>query len=208
MRLAVIAANGRTGQVFVARALGAGHEIRGGVRGDKHSEPHPNLTYVNCDVTKPEEVRALLEGVDAVVSLIGHRWGSPKNLQTTVMQNLISAMQDAGIRRVVSLTGTGVRFPGDKVTLIDRFVNVFVRTLGHRRYKDGKEHAKLLQATDLDWTIIRVLRLEKIKPRPFQLTPNGPTRVLTCREEVATAILQVLEQRSFIKAAPIISPAS
>jgi hypothetical protein len=57
----------------------------------------------------------------------------------------------------------------------------------------------------LDWTIIRVLKLQNIRTKPFELLENGPTKLFVSREEVAQAVLQVIEDKSFIQQAPIIS---
>jgi putative NADH-flavin reductase len=205
MRIAVIAANGRTGRAFLKKALAAGHEVRGGVLGNGHVPPHPLLTLIHCDATQPDDLRKLFTDQEAVVSLIGHVKGSPPDVQTSAIQKVISVMDEAGLKRVVSLTGTGVRFPGDHITPWDRFLNLGVSIKDPARVKDGREHVAALQASDLDWTVIRVLKLQNVPPKPFRLTESGPTKPYVGREEVAEAILEVLENESFIKKAPIIS---
>jgi putative NADH-flavin reductase len=208
MKIAVIAANGRSGQAFVERALEAGHQVRGGIRGDSRLPRHACLTLVPCDATRKEDLMNLIKGQEAVVSLIGHIKGSSTDVQTVAIQNVSSVMEELGLKRLVSLTGTGVRFTGDKVTLIDRFLNLGVNIIDPARVRDGRQHVEVLQQTDLDWTVIRVLKLQNVPPKPYRLTPHGPTKPYVGREEVAEAILEVLENSSFIKQAPIISPAA
>ena len=205
MNIAVVAANGGSGKVFVEYALNAGHSVRAGVRGTNTLAPHPNLTVVECDATNSNQVANLIDGQDAVVSFIGHVKGSPAHVQTDAMRTLSTEMHSRGITRLVSLTGTGVRFPGDHITLIDRFLNMGIGIVDPERIQDGKDHVALLQAGTLNWTVIRVLKLQNIAPKPFSLKAGGPTKVMVGREEVALATLQVLENGSFIKAAPIIS---
>lgn len=205
MNIAVIAANGRSGRVFVDEALAAGHSVRAGVRGTHNFDTQPNLTVISCDATKVEELERLIEGQDVVVSLIGHGKNSPPHLQTDAMKALRTAMKRAHISRCVSLTGTGVRFPGDRITLIDRILNAAVGIIDPARVRDGKDHVAFLQQTDLDWTVVRVLKLENISPRPFELRQNGPTKIVVGRREVAKAILQIIEENSFVRQSPIIS---
>lgn len=205
MRIAVIAANGRTGRAFLKKALAVGHEVRGGVLGSGHIPPHPLLTLIHCDATVPDDLRKLFADQDAVVSLIGHVKGSPPDVQTSAIQKVISVMDETGLKRVVSLTGTGVRFPGDHITMWDRFLNFGVSIKDPDRVKDGRKHVAALQTSDLDWTVIRVLKLQDVPPKLFKLTESGPTKPYVGREEVAEAILEVLENESFIKKAPIIS---
>jgi len=207
MNIAVIAANGRSGQAFVEAALAAGHTVRGGVLGKNFLRPHPGLTVVRCDATKQGDLKALLAGQDAVVSLIGHVKGSPPDVQTVAIQNIASVMESLGVRRLVSLTGTGVRFPGDKVTLLDRLLNLAVMLVDPARVKDGRKHVEVLTRSNLDWTVVRVLKLQDVPPAPFSLTEHGPTKPYVGRVEVAQAILQVLESNGFIRQAPIISKA-
>jgi putative NADH-flavin reductase len=167
----------------------------------------PGLQCVPCDATRSADVARVIAGQDAVVSLIGHVKDSPATVQTDAMRVLVASMQAANIRRLVSLTGTGVRLPGDRITLIDRVLNAAVLFVDKARVTDGRNHAAVLQESQLDWTVIRVLKLQNTAPKPFVLTTHGPTRAYVSREEVATAILDVLESGSFIRQSPIISKA-
>jgi putative NADH-flavin reductase len=205
MKIAVIAANGRSGQAFVEAALTAGHSIRAGVRRKSYLKPHPNLTVVECDATNEAQLKNLLSGQEAVASFIGHVKGSEPNVQTIAIQQVVDVMKALGVKRLVSLTGTGVRFSGDKISLIDRILNLSISIIDPARVKDGKNHVEVLKSSALDWTVIRVLKLQNVPPKPFELREHGPTKWYVSRQEVAQAVLQVLEQHSFIKQAPIIS---
>jgi putative NADH-flavin reductase len=208
MKIAVIAANGRSGQAFVEAALAAGHEVRGGVRGQSPFVSTPKLTIVQCDATNKEDLRTLIANQDAVVSLIGHVKKSAPDVQTAAIQTVAEVMNELGVTRLVSLTGTGVRFPGDTITLIDRILNTAVSIVDPARVKDGKDHVVALQQSGLDWTVIRVLKLQNVPPKPYSLTEHGPTKPYVGRDEVAQAILEVLEDDSLVQKAPIISKAS
>ncbi len=205
MKIAVIAANGRSGQAFVNKALSAGHTINAGVLGISHLPIHENLKIITCDATKEEEIEKLIEGQEVVVSLIGHVKGSQPDVQSVAIKKVIQAMDRRNLKRLISLTGTGVRFPGDHITLIDRFLNLSISIIDPNRVKDGIQHVEILKQSDLDWTVIRVLKLQNVKAKPFKLTEHGPTKNYVGREEVASAILEAIEQKSFIKNAPIIS---
>lgn len=204
MKVAVIAANGRSGQAFVELALAKGHVVRAGVYGESNLKPHPNLEVVNCDATDPQHLMNLLAGQEAIVSFIGHVKGSQPNVQTAAMQELVTVMKNLGINRIVSLTGTGVRFDGDRIRIIDRILNMTMRIIDPERINDGKRHVEVLRASDLNWTVIRVLKLQNVAPKPFALSEHGPTKLYVGRKEVAQAVLQVLEQSSFLAQAPII----
>lgn len=205
MNIAVIAANGRTGKIFVEAALAAGHTIRAGSLSIGNLPEHPHLTEVICDATNEADLQKLLNGQDAVASFIGHVKGSAPDVQTVAMKALTAAMRQQNVRRIISLTGTGVRFTGDKITLIDRVLNLAVSILDKYRVKDGRDHVEVLKQSNLDWTVIRVLKLQNVATSPFTLREHGPTKIYVGRGEVSLAVLQVLEESSFIKKAPIIS---
>ena len=205
MKLAVIAANGRSGKAFVELALAAGHEIRAGIFGTNTLAPHEHLAVVPCDATNQKELENLLAGQDAVVSFIGHTKGSPPQVQADAMRRLVPVMQKLHIQRLVSLTGTGVRRDGDRIPLIDRLLNLGIGIIDPARVADGREHVGVLEGSTLDWTVIRVLKLQHVRPAPFKLTLHGPTKWYVGREEVAQAVLQTLEENTFIRQSPIIS---
>lgn len=207
MNIAVIAANGRSGAAFVRAALEAGHTIKAGVHKGHAFAAHPALTVLECDATSSEDVARLIKDQDAVVSFIGHVKGSPAHVQTDAMRVLSAQMKLQGIKRLVSLTGTGVRFAGDKITLIDRILNLSIGIIDPARIQDGKDHVEVLKGSELNWTVIRVLKLQNIPAKAFSLKAHGPTKVVVGREEVALAVLRVLNETSFIKEAPIISRA-
>lgn len=204
MNIAVVSANGRLGKAFVETALAAGHSVRAGTRGRARFKKHPNLTVIPCDATNYYEVKALIKGQDVVVSCIGHVKNSLPNVQTLATETIVKAMKEVGIKRFVTLTGTGVREPGDHITLTDRVLNLTVKIIDRPRVKDGREHVSVLKRSGLEWTIIRVLKLQFENNRPFTLRQHGPTLPYVSREEAARAMLEVIEKNTFIRKLPII----
>jgi putative NADH-flavin reductase len=207
MKIAVIAANGRAGRAFVTAALAAGHSVHAGVHGEARFDEHPLLEVMPCDATNLAQVTQLITGQDAVASFIGHTPRSPATVQADATKTIVAAMQQLGVKRFVSLTGTGVRQAGDRIPFIDYLMTLGIRLLDPKRVADGIAHARILEQSQLDWTIIRVLKLQPVTPRPFALTPHGPTKWYVSREDVAQAVLQVLQQDSYIHEMPILSHA-
>jgi putative NADH-flavin reductase len=205
MHIAVIAANGRLGRVFVEEALANGHNVRAGIRGKSHLQTHPNLEVVKCDANQPADLMNLVKDQEVVVSALGHVKGSAADVQTIATKMILDVMQKSGVKRFVDVTGTGVRFSEDRVTLVDNILNFAVQIIDPARVKDGRDHVAVLQASELDWTTIRVLKLQNVAAKPFELSTHGPTKWYVGRGEVAKAMLQVIEENSFIRQSPIIS---
>ena len=205
MNIAVIAADGRLGREFVKSALLAGHFVRAGVRKRAAFEQTESIKVVHCDATNASDIKKLMTDQDVVVSCIGHIKGSDPHVQTQATKVIVDVMNELQLKRFVTVTGTGVRFPGDKIGLVDRILNTAVALIDPDRVNDGRNHMKILQASNLDWTVIRLLKLQNMPVRDFELLLHGPTKWLVGRKEVAKAILEVIEQDSFIKQSPIIA---
>jgi hypothetical protein len=203
--IAVIGASGKSGRAFVLTALKAGYAIRAGIHTSNSLPQHKNLTVVRIDATDFEDVKTLIKGSDVVVSLIGHVKKSPASLQTDTTINIVRAMDQANLKRFISLTGSGVRFPGDMPSLPDRLLNAILKIVMKDIINDGVAHAKVLQDSSLGWTIIRGLILTEHSAQDFTLTEHGPAKLLCPREEIALGILQLIENNSFVKKAVTIS---
>jgi len=204
MNIAIISANGRLGSELVKAALEAGHTVRAGTRGLSTFKDTDHLTAIPCDATNYYEVKALIKDQDVVFSCIGHVPNSAGDVQTIATKTIVRAMDELGMKRFVTLTGTGARQPGDHITLLDRFLNLGVELFDKPRIADGRNHVKVLEESDLDWTVIRVLKLQFENNRPFTLRAHGPTLPFVSREEAARAMLQVAENNTFIRELPII----
>lgn len=204
MNIAIIAANGRLGQELVKVALESGHSVRAGTRGPSNLKDNDRLTTMACDATNYYDVKTLLKGQDVVFSCIGHVPGSQDDVQTSATKTIVKVMKELHIRRFVTLTGTGARQRGDRITFIDRFLNLGVEIMDKPRIKDGRDHLKVLQKSGLNWTAIRVLKLQFDRDAHFTLLKHGPTLPFVSRKQAARAMLQVVEENTFLRESPII----
>jgi putative NADH-flavin reductase len=204
MRIAVIAANGRSGKAFVMEALDQRHSINAGVHSHSDFEPNPHLSVIKCDSTNKQDLKRLINGQDAVVSLIGHNKKASKDIQSLTIQNTLEVMSELNMKRIISLTGTGVRFTGDKISLIDKILNYSINIIDPDRINDGKRHVELLKDSQSDWTVLRVLKLMNTPAKAFKLSLNGPSKIFVSRDEVAQAILEILRDDRYIQQAPIV----
>lgn len=205
MKIAIIAANGKSGQALVKAALEHGHYVRAGVHG-KHTLPkNDHLEIIRCNAMNSADVSSLVSGSDVVVSLIGHVKKSPNYLQSIAITNALTAMKRSNINRIASLTGTGARMPGDKPDVIDLLLNAGVKSLDSKRVVDGIRHLEILRNSSVDWTVLRVLKLTSGRSRPFHLSRSGPAELFSSRAEVAEAILHVIETDSYKQQAPVLT---
>lgn len=149
-RVVVFGASGGTGRRIVARALEAGHDVVAVHRTTPSvMAMHDRHTILIADPFRATEVRRVLERADVAVHAIGPKRGPGARLTISgdVMENLIPAMHEVGVRRslFVSAFGTGVSHRG--------FYAAMLWTMIRRRMADKERAEALLRASGLEWFI-------------------------------------------------------
>lgn len=204
--ISIFGGSGKTGRELIRVALETGYIVKAGTfSGKVNFSAHERLIVIQCDATNASDVAKLLAGSDAVISVIGHGRSTKPTMQTDAMRVITDQMRRQKLRRILSLTGTGVRIPGDKPTLIDSLANAFIARIDPERISDGISHARLLSSTDLDWTILRVLKLTNGAKGRFRFTPHGPAQPFVSRATVAAALLALLETSDEYRQMPVLS---
>ena len=99
---------------LVERSNGAGGRITVPSRKParaKHLQMLPTLHLVEADVHDPAQLRALVEGVDAVVNLVAILHGSEaafERAHVALPRTLVAACAAAGVRRVLHVSALGI----------------------------------------------------------------------------------------------------
>ncbi len=208
MKIIIFGATGRTGLPLVTQALDAGPVVTAFVRNpNKIQISHAKLRVVRGDLNDAAVMEAAIAGQDAVLSALGPIPAGPKDVMRVAFTNIIAAMQTTGVKRLISLTGAGVAQPGDEPKLINRFISMMLNLISKDTIIDSIEHARLVRDSNLDWTIVRVPMLTDAarggNVRVGMVGINDGMRI--ARSDVAAFMLKVLEDRSHIHAAPVIS---
>ncbi|NYF16694.1 putative NADH-flavin reductase [Microbacterium sp. AK009] len=207
--IALFGATGKTGRRVLDRALAAGHTVRALVRDPAavvvSSE---RLTIIPGDVRDPASVAETVRGADVVLSLFGQVKGSPPTLQTDGTRVIVEAMREAGVSRIVTLSGGGLRDDEhDRPKAADRVIRFLLKVLSGKVLADAEGHLEVLRASGLDWTVVRGPRLTE-KPgvgshRVGWVGVNASTQI--SRDDLADFILTQVEDRRFVGAMPFIS---
>lgn len=207
MHIVVFGANGKVGSLVVTQLLAGGHDVRAFIHGASSLPSHPHLTLMQGDIYSSTDVATAISGMDAVISALGS-WGTPqKDILHVGMQHIIPAMHTHTITRIISLTGAEARATGDKRGIIHNLMHLFLSITAGKILTDGESHIAQLEASSLDWTVIRspIMRdtgdsraytLGLKRPLPWQTIP---------RTAVATAMTEELQVNAWMKRAPFIS---
>ena len=159
MAVVIFGASKGIGLATVRRALEAGHEVRAVARSASSiAEADPKLEKVDADARDAAAVRAALQPGDVVIQTLGVTINPrnvirPVKLFSEATRVLVDAMQQAGVKRLICVTGFGAGDSADAGSF-------FYRTLGRqgflkRAYDDKDVQEWIIRRSGLDWVIAR-----------------------------------------------------
>ena len=208
MNILIIGASRGVGAELLKQALDEAHTVTVLARHpDKVQITAPNLTVIQGDILKAHTVNSAVQGKDAVCVTIGVPITfSPVTVFSQGILNVIAAMEEHQVRRLICVTGIGAGdSKGHGGFLYDRiFKPLFLKTI----YTDKDLQEKYIEESGLDWVIAR----------PAGLT-NGPRtgnyRVITdmtgitsariSRADVADFIMTELREMKYTGTAPLLT---
>ena len=208
-KIALFGATGKTGSEFLKLALDSGYLLKALVRNPaKVHLKHHSLEIIKGDVLNTNDVLKTVQGCDIVVSLFGHVKGSPEWLQTTGTRNIVAAMKQAGIQKIISLSGGGLPYPEkDKPKFADKAIRFIMKVAVPKVLNDAIEHKKVLENSGLKWIIVRGPMLTDGSKtgiyRVGWVGVNASTKI--ARADLADFILKQVEDESFVTQMPFVS---
>ncbi len=205
MQITVFGANGKVGTYIVRGLLDSGHTVIAFVYGSHQFSKNPNLKIIKGDIYSMDDVRQALVDSEAVISALGS-WGTPKkDILTEGMKNIIPGMKDAGITRIVSLTGADARVEGDKLSIMHRTSRLLLGFVAPKVLYDGEEHIRLLQRTSLQWTVLRSPVMNERGIGSYSLSNSRPMPWQTIhRQAVARAMIDQVDVANNLQKYPYI----
>ena len=207
MKIAVFGGTGRTGQHLVDQALQKGYQVQMLARTpSRMTIKSDRLTVIKGDVLALDRVKETIEETDVVLSAMGPTSNKPEYVMTGGFDNIIAAMQEADIRRLIMATGAGVRDPQDKPGFIDKLASLALNVFAKHVAQDSRQAVAKVRATDLDWTIVRVPRLTD-NPAKGSLKVGyvGDITPQLTRADMAMFMLNQIEDDTWIGKAPAVS---
>jgi len=208
-KIALFGASGQTGQHFLTLALERGYEIKALVRNpQKISQNNQKLAIIKGDVLKIQDVQKVVGGCDIVVSLFGHVKGSPEWLQTDGTKNIVQAMKEENVERIISLSGGGLPFPKkDEPKFADKLIRTIMKIIVPKVLNDAIKHHEVLKNSGLKWTIVRGPRLTNDRKvgtyRVGWVGVNASTKI--SRADLADFIVNQVEDEKFNYQMPFVS---
>jgi putative NADH-flavin reductase len=206
MRIALFGGSGRIGSHLVTWALENGHEVTALARTPGSLAPASGLTVVSGQATDRDAAADAVSGADAVLSALGPRGARTPALLELAAENIIAAMDKAGITRLIAVSAAGAFIDADPDTgAVVKFVlpRIFAKT-----FADVRQMESVIAASGLDWTLVRPTRLVdspgtgRYRVRP-DFPPPGGRKI--ARSDVAHFIAAALTEQSWVGSRPVLA---
>ncbi len=162
--IAIIGGSGATGSEVVRLALEANYKITLVERKPNGLQPKENLSVVKGDVTDLESLTEAFKNMDVVISCFGPANGRKAgNLMSVGATNIVRACEQNGIKRFAFMSGI-LQSNGHELTFLNRLGIKFIRQFYKEAYKDKIIAETFIQASSLEWVIVRAVGLSKSEP--------------------------------------------
>lgn len=167
MKIFTLGATGNIGQRFVDLALARGHDIRAVVRPGPHIVPRLRLDVIEADVLDPSSITQAMRGTDAVVCCLGIRkenqsdpWSpllSPENFMEHCAKNIVAAMKENRLTRLVAISSAGI---GDSWDSVDPDLQAVIQSSNiNKVFQDLENMERVLTHSNLDTLAVRPVAL-------------------------------------------------
>lgn len=201
----IMGATSGIGAKAVEEALSRGMSVRAFARSAEKLPAQDGLEPFVGDALNADDVARALHGVRAVVYALGIKeriamlW-EKETLFSQSTRILIEAMQQAGVKRLVAVTGFGAGRSRQAMSSIE--------SIGHkaflgRPYADKDVQEELILASDLDWTIARpVILTNNAKSGAISILRDPSTwkNGLISRADVAAYLIDAVEEGLDVRA--------
>ena len=201
MKLLLLGATGKLGEQVMLQSLDRGHHVTVLVRSPKKiAHQHARLTILQGDALDSSGVASALSGQDAVISSLGLGNGLKSNNfieKSTAV--LLPAMQAQGIKLLIFVSAFGVGKSVEQANFLQR---MFFKLLLADMYADKVNGDNMIEQSNLDWTIVKPVKLTNGKPTHKQTAAEKlPMRGLPSisRSDVAEWMLTELEHPAWIR---------
>jgi putative NADH-flavin reductase len=204
MKLTIFGASGNTGHCLTEQAVSAGHEVTAVVRDPARLtvDPHSRLRVVTADVMDPAAITPAVAGADAVLTAVGPRGTGPTTVIEDSVRSIIAAMQKSGACRLLALSGSIVADEGESPYLRYLIKPLARRTFLRHVNADMAAAEGEIEASELDWTILRPPRLTgKSATGSYRLAidRNLPHGFTVPRADLAACMLTLIDDPATVR---------
>jgi putative NADH-flavin reductase len=201
MNLTVLGSTGHTGRLLLPQAIQRGHRVTAFTRRpDALEDPSTLRAVVHGDARDPEAAGRAIAGADAVIAIISARSRSGPHHVAAAAGTIVDAMRRHGVRRLVITSVYPI------VAQTPRLPIAVLKAVFAAAYADVAAMERLVSASDLDWTIVRLNRLTNKPPRGVRTSSELLDKATAVtRADAAATLLDVVEDAALVRTAVNVS---
>ena len=203
MKIAIFGATGRTGLLTVYQALDKGHIVTAFARKPAMvTISHKNIRVVQGDILDYQNVKAAVEGQDAIISALGVESRKPTMVLSEGTKNILLAMAECHVNRFICMSSAGIL--GNDAGFF--FGKIIITLLLKEVFKDKIRQMNIIRDSPFDWVIIRPSGLtDSPKTGKYKISMDAPLSRSVPRADVADFMLKLLTDKQYDRQMPAIS---
>lgn len=208
MKIAVFGATGRVGSSIVRQALEAGHKVAVYARPASVERLPPGVEVHEGELDDAKAISKCVTGADMVLSGLGARKNSADQVPMLVgaYQRICAAMAEAGIKRLVVISGSGTRLPDEPVSFGRSILRTIMKLFDRHKLRANEEAAAVILGTQLEWVIVRPPMIKNGDPTGkreanLKTTPSMQITV----GDVAGFMLESANSEEWVRKAPFVA---
>jgi putative NADH-flavin reductase len=209
MNITVFGASGAIGKLLVKKALEDGYSVSAYVRNaSKFDLKHRHLTIITGELNDYSKIKQVISGTDAVICTLGpplkRRYNDFSVLEGH--KNIVKSMEEENVKRLITIATPSVKSTEDKASLLTKMPTIMAKLFFTSAYKEIVQVGLVVQASKLDWTIVRFIAPNN-KPESDKIKVSfGDTKISwgISRADIADFLLTQIQDQQYIRSMPII----
>lgn len=208
MKITLLGASEKIGSELLELALQNGHDVVAYVPDStKIKVSHPHLTTVEGELSNIPRLKSVIENSEVVVSTL-----APPHKRTYQYlpiyeghKAIMSLMKWNGVKRFITIGTPSIKFKQDKTSMTTTIPGLLARFVYPKPYKEVVSIGEVVQESDLDWTVVRVVAPVDKPTKPAKVTFGEKSiHFSISRKRIAEFILNEIGQGQYIRSMPII----
>lgn len=215
MRILIFGATGPSGMLLVHKCLESYPDatlvlyVRTPGKLPSQIAENSAVVVVEGRLENLEALTRAMDGVEVVLSALGPT--GPIYPSDTPLgkgyANIISAMTQQGVQRLICLGATSIKDPNDRRSPKFWLIISGIKSLAYNAYKDMVAIGDTVRSSNIDWTIVRVPFLSNSTSTEVVAGYVGDGRdgIFLSRAGFAHFVVNEIERREWIRKAPLVS---
>ncbi|UFS59632.1 NAD(P)-dependent oxidoreductase [Subtercola endophyticus] len=210
MRIIVFGSNGPTGRLVVRDAVAAGHAVTAFTRHPAGFSvpglrlPDARVAVVEGDVYDVAAVERAVADHDVVISTLGVPFGkAPITVYSAGIEAILRAMHAAAVKRLICVSSSAVdpSAGAHGGWFFEKVLQGYLVTvMGKTLYADMRRMEQVVQASDVDFTIVRPSGLfETPQATDYAVAENFVKSKFTSRADLAASLLAQASDPTFVR---------